>query len=114
MAAAAMCCLSACGTAPTGSTTPAHPVPRTWLESTAISDARMSDQQRHQAFQSAAAQGWACYAAWVQTLDTSSLPYQTLPHSQMSGGYAPPDGSTLAQSLAAADLVVRATVMTLK
>jgi hypothetical protein len=78
-----------------------------------MSDAGLTDAQRGQLYQSAAARGRQCYAAWVANLNLSTLPYTTLPHSGMMAMYSPPDGKSLSQGKANAILVVSGTVQSI-
>lgn len=81
---------------------------------TPINDAGLTDAQRDQLYQSAAAQGWKCYAAWVANLNPSTLPYGALPHSGMLAQYLPPDGKSLSQAKADATLIMSGTVQSLR
>jgi len=78
-----------------------------------MSDAGLTDAQRGQLYQSAAARGRQCYAAWVANLNLSTLPYSALPHSGMMAMYSPPDGKSLSQGKANAILVVSGTVQSI-
>ena len=98
--------------APAGQVAPTMPV--ACLNPTPISDAGLTDAQRDQAYKSAAARGWQCYAAWIATLDPAAIPYSALGHTGMSADLGPADGNSLTQAKADASLVVSGTVLALR
>lgn len=84
-------------------------LPTLCLNQTPINDVGLTDAERSQLYQSAAARGRQCYAAWIANLNPSTLPYSTLPHSGLMAHYLPPD-SSLSQAKADATLVVSGTI----
>lgn len=79
-----------------------------------INDAGLTDSQRDQLYQSAAAQSLKCYHDWIATLDPTTIPWTTLPHSSMQAQYLAPEGKTLSEAKAKALLVVSGSVLSLK
>jgi hypothetical protein len=88
-------------------------MPTQCLHPTPINDAGLTDAQRLQAVRDAQTQGWRCYAAWVATLDPTTLPYSTLPHTGMQADFGPPTGNSLSEAKAGATLIVSGTVLSI-
>lgn len=106
--------LAGCGSPGSTSGSSQSAMPATCLQQSPVNDSGLSDTQRDQAYQQAAAAGWRCYAAWIATLDPATLPYGTLPHAGMAAQYLPPDGKSLSEAKADASLVVLGSVISIK
>lgn len=68
-------------------------------------DAGLTDTQRDQAYKAATAKFEARYQAWLASIDPSSVPYDALPHSDMTAISEAP-AQTLADAKAHATLIV--------
>lgn len=104
--------VTSCGSEPKASTQTG--MPQACLQQTPVDVSGMTDPERQQAYASAAAQGWGCYAAWIASLDLATIPYRSLPHTGMEGQFLPPEGVTLSEAEANATVVVRADVASIK
>ena len=94
--------LLSCGTAPSRPVSQVAPSSSFSCSVPPINDAGLTDAQREQAYQSAAAQQVKCYENWIATLNPATIPWSTLPHSSMMAQYVAPEGNTLSEAKAKA------------
>lgn len=104
--------LLGCGAAPSpvtqegqGAAAPCPPQP--------MNEAGLTSEQRTALYDRARAEGWRCYGVWVASLSPATIPYETLGHTGMQVLYGPPEGKSLSEAKAKADVIVSGTIVSL-